>query len=95
MDTDTLIDKLTEAATFRFKEDKTCPGVTISKIKNNKGYYCSIVRYDGAFAKGKEVICKVRAQKLSEALLSLAQKFVSLSVTPKDPVQQLSDELSK
>lgn len=89
MTTDQLMDKLTKAVSFRFRDDKTAPGVTVSALK--KGYYCSVVRYGGAFAKGKEVVCKARANDLPSALKELATKFVAMSVQPKDPVQELGD----
>ncbi len=87
--TDHLMDKLTKAVSFRFKEDKTAPGVTVSALK--RGYYCSVVRYGGAFAKDKHVVCKAQGADLSSALKELANKFVALSVQPKDPVQELGD----
>lgn len=93
MDTDQLLDKLTNAVTFKYKEDKTAPGVTVSKLK--KGYYCSVVRYNQAFAKGKQVVCTARGDNLPGTLLTLAQTFVSMNATPKDPVQLLSDDLGK
>lgn len=93
MDTDQLLDKLTNAVTFKYKDDKTAPGVTVSKLK--KGYYCSVVRYNQAFAKGKQVVCTSRGEKLSDTLLTLAQTFVSLNAAPKDPLQSLSDDLGK
>ena len=93
MNTEELLDKLTNAVNFKFKEDKTAPGVTVSKLK--KGYYCSVVRYDGAFAKGKQVVCHARGDGLTGTLLSLAQKFVATNTAPKDPVQELQENLKQ
>ena len=90
---DQIMDKLTEAVSFKFKEDKTAPGITISKLK--KGYYCSIVRYAGAFAKDKEVVCNARGDNLSTALMSLADTFVKMNAMPKDPIQELNDLVLK
>jgi hypothetical protein len=89
MTTDQLLDKLTDAVSFKFKEDKTAPGVTTSKLA--KGYYCSVVRYDGAFAKGKKVFCSARGDTLPAALKNLATAFVAQSGVPKNPIQELSD----
>jgi hypothetical protein len=89
MTTDQLIDKLTQAVTYKFRDDKTSPGVVVSALK--KGYYCSVVRYGGAFAKDKKVVCNSRGTTLQEALKDLATKFVALAVEPKNPVQELDD----
>ena len=93
MSNDQIMDKLTEAVSFRFKDDKTAPGVTISKLK--KGYYCSVVRYGGAFAKDKEVVCNARGDSLSVALKTLASTFVSMNVQPRNPIQELGDLVQK
>lgn len=91
MNADQLIDKLTKAISHKYKEDKTSPNITVSALK--KGYYCSVVRYSGAFARGKQVICHARADSLNEALKGLANSFVSISAQPKDPIQELNDLL--
>lgn len=87
MSTELLMDKLTNAVSFKFKEDKTAPGVTVSRLK--KGYYCSVVRYSGAFAKGKQVVCHARGDDLHTAIKTLAITFVALTAQPRDPVQEL------
>jgi hypothetical protein len=92
MSTDQLMDKLIKAVSFKFKEDKTAPGVVVSALK--KGYYCSVVRYGGAFAKDKKVVCHARGDDLPTTLKSLANTFVTLSAQPKDPVQELGDLVS-
>jgi len=91
MNTEKLMDKLTDAVAYKFRDDKTAPGVTVSRLK--KGYYCSVVRYSGAFAKGKQVVCHARGDDLSGALTNLAKTFVTISAQPKDPVQELQDVL--
>lgn len=90
MNSDQLMDKLIKAVSYRYVEDKTTPGVTISSLK--KGYYCSIVRYDGAFAKGKVVLLAAKGDTLSLALTELASKFVALNKQSLNPIQEL-DEL--
>jgi hypothetical protein len=87
MDTQELINKLTKAISFQFKTDKTAPGLTIASLKT--GYYCSVIRYDQPFGKGKVVFCKAKGTTLSEALSAVSKEFLSKSVRPKDPVQEL------
>jgi hypothetical protein len=93
MDTTILLDKLTKAVAFKFKEDKTAPGVTVSLLK--KGYYCSVVRYDGAFAKGKQVVCSARADSLHLALQETAKVFLTTVNVAPDPLQELDSTLRK
>lgn len=85
--TQELIDKLTKAISFQFKTDKTAPGLTISSLKT--GYYCSIIRYDQPFGKGKVVFCKAKATTLPAALTAVSKEFLGKSAHPKDPVQEL------
>jgi len=82
-----LVDSLTKAISYKFRDDKTAPGLTVSALK--KGYYCSIVRYDGPFARDKKIVCKAKADSLNEALRSVADQFLNADTTPQDPVQQL------
>jgi hypothetical protein len=82
-----LIDKLTQAITYRFRDDKTSPGLVVSALK--KGYYCSVVRYSEAFAKGKVVVCKAKSDSLTGALTSLAGRFLDMAPVPMDPIQEL------
>lgn len=91
--TDILMDKLTKAVSYKYQDDKTAPGVVVSALK--KGYYCSVVRYSQAFAKGKQVVCNARADDLPSALKELATKFVAISAQPKDPVQELGALVGK
>lgn len=93
MNSDQLMDKLIKAVSFKFKEDKTAPGVTVSALK--KGYYCSVVRYSGAFARGKQVVCHATGTDLPTALKTLAHAFVALNAQPRDPVQELNDFVIK
>jgi len=88
MNTEQLINKLTKAISFQFKEDKTAPGLTIAALK--KGYYCSVVRYNGAFAKDKIVFCHAKGKTMDEALKVVAAQFLKSSVK-KNPVKELND----
>lgn len=87
MNTEVLLDKLAKAVSFKFKDDKTAPGVTISVLK--KGYYCSVVRYSGAFAKGKEVICSAKANTMATAIEETAKLFLTKVLPVRDPLQEL------
>lgn len=89
MNTDQLVDKITKAISHKYKEDKTAPGLTIASLK--KGFYCSVVRYGGAFGRDKKVVCNAKANTLAEALKGVAVMFLTLNDTPKDPVQELSE----
>jgi hypothetical protein len=89
MNTQALLDKLTKAISYTYQDDKTAPGLTVSALK--KGYYCSVVRYDGAFGAGKVVICKAKADTLDAAIQDVAKQFLSLSPAAKNPVQELGE----
>lgn len=85
--TQDLLSKLTKAVSYTYKDDKTAPGVTVSALK--KGFYCSVVRYDGAFGVGKEVICKAKSNTLDGAIQDAAKQFLSLTVVNRNPVEEL------
>lgn len=87
MNTDQLIDKLTKAISYAYRTDKTAPGLTVSALK--RGYYCSVVRYEGAFARDKVIVCKAKSETLRSALGDLTEQFLSLQNTPVDPVAEL------
>lgn len=88
MNTEVLIDKLTKAVSHAYRNDKTAPGLVVSALK--KGYYCSVVRYENAFAKGKVVVCKAKSGSLTEALADLTDQFLDLQDSPPiDPIADL------
>ena len=87
MNTQVLLDTLIKAVSFKYKDDTTSPGVTISRLK--KSYYCSVVRYSGSFAKGKVVVCKAEGNTLDDALQNLAVTFLSSAKVQPDPLQEL------
>lgn len=87
MDNYLLIDKLTKAISYKYREDKTSPNLTISVLK--EGYYCSIVRYKGPFNDTKEVVCKATRHTLPEALKDVTNQFLNIAFTPMDPIQEL------
>ena len=80
-----VLDKLTNAVSFQFKQDGTKPNVTISKLKNS--YYGSVVRYSG---KDKKVVCKAESPTLAELIPNLAKAFLIVAAqSPRDPLQEL------
>jgi|SRR5208282_3138433 len=80
-----VLDKLTVAVSFQFKQDGTKPNVTISKLKDR--YYGSVVRYPG---KEKKVVCKAESSSLEELIPNLAKAFLIVTKSPPDPLQELS-----
>lgn len=85
-----LIDKLTTAVSFKFKEDGTSPNVTISKLRNGH-HYCSVVRYakQGATQK-KVVVCKAEASTLEDAVKGVVGAFLKIAQPQPDPLQELN-----
>ena len=89
-----LIDKLTTAISFKFKEDATSPNLTISKLRH--GYYCSVVRYakGSPAVKNKIVVCKASANTLEAAIVGVVDEFLKVAKPQPDPLQEL-DTLAK
>jgi hypothetical protein len=87
MSEDALLARLAKAVSYVYRDDKTAPGVVVSELK--KGYYCSVVRYSQAFAKGKQVVCNARGTDLPGTLKELANKFLVINPPQRDPVQEL------
>jgi hypothetical protein len=86
--TQNLIDKLTTAISFKFKDDATSPNLTISKLR--KGYYCSVVRYaKGPQAKNKVIVCKAEGDSLDAALKGVTLAFLVFADPQPDPIQEL------
>lgn len=84
-----LIDKLTNAVSFKFKEDATSPNLTISKLRNGQ-YYCSVVRYakNGAVQK-KVVVCKSTTPNLEDSVKNVVNAFLKIAQPTPDPLQEL------
>ena len=89
--TQQLIDKLTNAISFKFKEDAVSPGLTISRLR--RGYYCSVVRYPkgAATTKNKVVVCKSEAADLDSAIKAVAVAFLVAADHRPDPIQELAE----
>jgi hypothetical protein len=90
IDTQQLIDKLTNAISYKFKEDGTRPNLTISRLRH--GFYCSVVRYPNGAApsKAKVVVCKAESDNLDSALGAIAAAFLIYADPQPDPVQELA-----
>ena len=85
-----IIELLTQATCYLFKSDQTRPGVVVSYLPD-KNYYVSIVRYQSAFAKNKEVVFKTRHPELSVAINRAAHWVTNHKA--RDPVGLLEDFL--
>lgn len=86
-----MIHLVTEAIQFKFKGDKSEPGLTISKLKNGD-MYVSIVRFNGYFGKDKSVAFKARGTTLLGALCDVAQQITKVEAE-ENPLEQLSKYL--
>lgn len=83
-----LIDKLVNAVSYKFKEDGTSPGLTVSKLKT--GYYCSVVRHN-VEGKTKVVVCKYTGDTLESAVMGVVGQFLTVVNSQKDPLQELEN----
>jgi hypothetical protein len=84
-----LIDKLTNAVSFKYKEDATSPNLTISRLRNGH-YYCSVVRYakSGGTQK-KVVVCKSETANLEDSVKNVVNAFLKIAQPQPDPLQEL------
>ena len=92
-DIQNVIDKLTSAISYKFKEDGTSPGLTISRLKQGQ-YYCSVVRYPSGGAaskKNKVVVCKAEAGTLDAAVKAVAQAFLIHADHKPNPIEELAE----
>lgn len=88
-----VIDKLTNAISYKFKDDGTSPGLTISRLKQGN-YYCSVVRYPSGGAaskKNKVVVCKAEASTLEDAVKSVAVAFLVHADYKPNPIEALAE----
>lgn len=87
-----VIDKLTNAISYKFKDDGTSPGLTISRLKQGQ-YYCSVVRYPAGAAskKNKIVVCKAEAGTLDAAVKAVAQAFLIHADYKPNPIETLAE----
>jgi hypothetical protein len=91
--TETMIELVAKALTFKYDKDKTAPGVLVSQLKNGK-WYVSAVRHKDAFGRGKEVAFKASGETVSDALMDLAKLITASDNKPLNPVDELRSLLS-
>lgn len=84
--TQELIDKLTSAISFKFKNDGMMPNLTVSRLRH--GYYCSVVRFPTG--EKKKVICKAESDNLADALKEVTTAFLIFADSKPDPIQELA-----
>ena len=92
-DVQNVIDKLTNAISYKFKDDGTSPGLTISRLKQGN-YYCSVVGYPtggAASKKNKIVVCKAEAGTLDAAVKAVAQAFLVHADHKPNPIEELAE----
>jgi hypothetical protein len=87
---DKLLKQLSDAVSFQYNTDATCPGVLISKLRDGT-YYSSIVRYSNSYAGGKLVVCNARESSLEASLLALSKYFLEADSRAKTPIDDLRD----
>jgi len=84
-----LIDKLTAAVSYKFKEDATSPNLTISRLRNGH-YYCSVVRYaKSGGSQKKVVVCKSETPNLEDSVKNVVNAFLKIAQPQPDPLQEL------
>lgn len=77
-----LLLKISAAVSYQFPNDRSCPSVLVSTLKNGK-IYTSIVRYgdfkkiDYTGIKGKLVVCYAQGNSLRESLTKLSKNFLN------------------
>lgn len=88
-DTLELINKLTNAVSYKYKEDATSPNLTISKLRNGH-YYCSVVRYaKSGGSQKKVVVCKSETPNLEDSVKNVVNAFLKIAQPQPDPLQEL------
>lgn len=88
-DTLELINKLTSAVSYKYKDDATSPNLTISKLRNGH-YYCSVVRYaKSGGSQKKQVVCKSETPLLEDAVKNVVNAFLKVAQPQPDPLQEL------
>lgn len=91
--TDDYLNLITKSLTYLYNDDKTCPGITISSLRNGD-FYISLSRYDGAFARSRQIIFKDRSNNL-ENLLKKTAEFIVSQEKNDNPISQLQKILKQ
>jgi hypothetical protein len=87
-----LLQSIAEAIQFKFPGDPSAPGILVSRLKHGE-MYVSIVRFKAAFGKEKVVQYKSRQKTLLAALEDVATQIIADTNVPKNPIDQLRDQL--
>lgn len=88
---ESMINSIVEAIQYKFADDKTAPGLTISKLKN-EDFYVSVVRFGSYFGKEKMVEYKARGNSLMNVLMQVADQIIQ-DQEETNPIVQLSKYL--
>lgn len=89
-----LMDLICNAVSFKYADDQTSPGLTVSKLKNGV-YYVSVVRYKRAFGQDKVVAFKAQStSSLVEALTDLAKQVAEDGAQKRNPLDELRASVS-
>lgn len=88
---ESMINSIVEAIQYKFADDKTAPGLTISKLKN-EDFYVSVVRFGSYFGKEKMVEYKARGNGLMNVLMQVADQIIQ-DQEETNPIVQLSKHL--
>ena len=92
MSIEEMIKLITDAIQFKFKGDKTAPGLTIARLKNGE-MYVSVVRFNAPFGKDKRVEYKARNHDLIASLYDIARQITNQDVET-NPIDQLTRYIS-
>lgn len=88
---ESMINSIVEAIQYKFADDKTAPGLTISKLKN-EDFYVSVVRFGSYFGKEKMVEYKARGNGLMNVLMQVANQIIQ-DQEETNPIVLLSKHL--
>lgn len=87
-----LMEKLTAAVSFKYKESHPAPSVLTSKLPNGK-FYASVVKYSSHT--DKDVMHKSTRDTLRECVEDLAEQLLATTVVKRNPMDELSDFVRK
>lgn len=71
----TLAETFLEAVTAAYPEDPSTPGIVVSFLGRERGYYVSLVRYSDPGGDGKRVMLRATRPSLDAALTECARKW--------------------
>lgn len=85
-----LVEVLLSAVEAEYRGDPSTAGVCLSRLSRDRGYYGSVLRYDGPFGEGKKVVVKVYAENLHKTVEQLSAAWLSTTAV-KDRLRMLLD----